>query len=36
MTNDGLTRRDVVEALAEIERNHDLLMQRWRKIHGDA
>jgi hypothetical protein len=36
MTNDGLTRRDVVEALAEIERNRDLLMQRWRKIHGDA
>jgi hypothetical protein len=26
----------VVEALAEIERNRDLLMQRWRKIHGDA
>ena len=36
MTNDGLTRRDVVEALAEIERNRDLVMQRWRKIHGDA
>jgi hypothetical protein len=26
----------VIEALAEIERNRDLLMQRWRKIHGDA
>jgi hypothetical protein len=26
----------VVEALAEIERNRDLLMQRWRNIHGDA
>ena len=36
MTNDGLSRRDVIEALAEIERNRDLLMQRWRKIHGDA
>lgn len=36
MTNDGLSRRDVVEALAEIERNRDLLMQRWREIHGDA
>ena len=36
MTNDGLSRRDVVGALAEIERNRDLLMQRWREIHGDA
>jgi hypothetical protein len=36
MTNDGLSRRDVVEALLEIERNRDLLMQRWREIHGDA
>ena len=36
MTNDGLSRRDVVRALAEIERNRDLLMQRWREIHGDA
>jgi hypothetical protein len=26
----------VVEALAEIDRNRDLLMERWRKIHGDA
>ena len=36
MTNDGLSRRDVVRALAEIERNRDLLIQRWREIHGDA
>ena len=36
MTNDGLSRRHVVEALAEIERNRDLLIQRWREIHGDA
>ena len=35
MTNDGLSRRDVAEALAEIE-NRDFLMQRWREIHGDA
>jgi hypothetical protein len=26
----------VVDALAEIERNRDLLIQRWREIHGDA
>jgi hypothetical protein len=26
----------VVGALAEIERNRDLLIQRWREIHGDA
>jgi hypothetical protein len=36
MTNDGLSRRDVVRALAEIERNRDLLIQRWREMHGDA
>jgi hypothetical protein len=36
ITNDGLSRRDVVAALAEIERNRDLLMRRWREIHGDA
>ena len=36
MTNEGLSRREVVEALAEIDRNRDLLMQRWREIHGDA
>jgi hypothetical protein len=36
ITNDGLSRRHVVEALAEIERNRDFLIQRWREIHGDA
>jgi len=36
MTNDRLSRRDVVRALAEIERNRDLLIRRWREIHGDA
>jgi hypothetical protein len=36
MTNDGLSRRQLAEALVEIDRNGDLLMQRWREIHGDA
>jgi hypothetical protein len=36
MTNEGLSRREVVEALMEIDRNRDLLLQRWREIHGDA
>jgi hypothetical protein len=36
MTNEGLSRREVVEALVEIDRNRDLLLQRWREIHGDA
>jgi hypothetical protein len=36
MTNDGLSNREVVAALVEIERNRDLLIQRWREIHGDA
>ena len=36
MTNDGLSRRDVAEALVEIGGNRELLMQRWRETHGDA
>jgi Domain of unknown function (DUF4160) len=32
----GLTRRELALALAEIERHHELLMERWREIHGDA
>ena len=36
MTNEGLSRRQVAAALVEISRNRDLLMQRWREIHGDA
>ena len=36
MTNEGLSRREVAEALVEISRNRDLLMQRWREIYGDA
>jgi hypothetical protein len=34
--NEGLSRREVAEALLEVGRNRDLLMQRWREIHGDA
>ena len=36
MTNQGLSRRQMAEALVEISRNRDLLIQRWREIHGDA
>ena len=36
MMNDGLSYRDIVAILADIARNRDLLMQRWREIHGDA
>lgn len=36
MTNEGLSRRQVAAALLEISRNRDLLIQRWREIHGDA
>jgi hypothetical protein len=36
MTNEGLSRRQVAAALVEISRNRDLLMRRWREIHGDA
>lgn len=36
MTNEGVSRREVAEALLEVGRNRDLLMQRWREIHGDA
>ena len=36
MTNEGLSRREVAEALVEVSRNRDFLMQRWREIHGDA
>lgn len=36
MTNEGLSRRQVAQSLAEISRNRDLLAQRWREIHGDA
>jgi hypothetical protein len=36
MTNEGLPRRQVAAALVEISRNRDLLIQRWREIHGDA
>jgi hypothetical protein len=36
MTNEGLSRREVAEALVEIRQNRDLLIHRWREIHGDA
>jgi hypothetical protein len=36
MTHEGLSRRQVAAALVEISRNRELLMQRWREIHGDA
>jgi Domain of unknown function (DUF4160) len=34
--NEGLSRRQLGWALIEIDRHRDLLMQRWREIHGDA
>ncbi|MEJ1963969.1 MAG: DUF4160 domain-containing protein [Gammaproteobacteria bacterium] len=36
VTNDGLSRAELVSALLEIDEQRDLLMQRWREIHGDA
>jgi hypothetical protein len=36
VSNQGLTRRELVLALIEIERHHERLMERWREIHGDA
>jgi Domain of unknown function (DUF4160) len=36
MTNEGLSRRQVAAALMKIYENRDLLIQRWREIHGDA
>ncbi|MEO7207762.1 MAG: DUF4160 domain-containing protein [Steroidobacteraceae bacterium] len=36
ITNKGLSRREVKKALAEIDGNRALLLQRWREIHGDA
>ena len=34
--NAGLSRPLLAAALVEINRKRDLLMQRWREIHGDA
>lgn len=34
--NSGLSSGDLAAVLAEIERNRELLRQRWREIHGDA
>ena len=36
MTNEGLARQQIATALLEISENRDLLIQRWREIHGDA
>lgn len=36
VTNAGLSRAQLAAMLVEINRNRDLLMQRWREIHGDA
>jgi len=36
VTNEGLSRSLLAAALIEINRKRDLLMQRWREIHGDA
>jgi hypothetical protein len=36
VTSEGLSRRQLSAALVEIDRNRELLAQRWREIHGDA
>lgn len=36
VTNEGLSRRELAAALVEIDRNRELLIGRWREIHGDA
>ena len=36
MTNEGLSRRELEKALAEIDRSRALLLERWREIHGDS
>jgi hypothetical protein len=36
ITNEGLSRRELAAALVEIDRNRELLIRRWREIHGDT
>jgi hypothetical protein len=36
MTNEGLSRRQLSAALLKISENRDLLIRRWRELHGDA
>lgn len=36
MNTAGFSRAQLAEILVEIDRHHDLLMQRWREIHGDT
>ncbi|HEY2463083.1 MAG TPA: DUF4160 domain-containing protein [Steroidobacteraceae bacterium] len=36
ITNKGLSKRELKKALAKIDENRALLLQRWREIHGNA
>jgi hypothetical protein len=36
VTNEGLSRGELTAALTEIDLNGELLIRRWREIHGDA
>lgn len=36
VTNNGLSRSQLTAALVEIAQHRELLLQRWREIHGDA
>ena len=36
VSNEGLSRRGLTLALIEIDRNRELLLDRWREIRGDA
>lgn len=36
MATAGFSRAQLAVILVEIDRHHDLLMQRWREIHGDT
>jgi hypothetical protein len=36
VANDGLSRSELVSALLEINERRELLLQRWREIHGDS
>ena len=36
VTNEGLTRAELVMVLTEVDEHIELLRQRWREIHGDA
>lgn len=36
VVNEGLSRRELVQALVQIHHHRQLLRQRWSEIHGDA